>query len=234
MLSIITTCKGRKHHLVKTVPHNIGLKYPCDFEYIVVDYGDQDRIFDWCKEQQYSQLKSIKVLDDVEFFDPSRARNFGAKIATKGILAFIDGDVFLTQKWIDEVLSSVLLGKYDLAYCDYTEKAGSCLVRSNFYKLLKGYNEQLKNWGYQDLDFYNRCVAKGAKVLKFNHNLIDVIVNTNEERVANYANKQIVGRRPVSNNINSKIAKNTKDVNKNGYALGKYTLYDGTKKTNET
>ena len=79
--SIVVTCKGRLHHLRRTLPSMLAQCCPFAFEVIVVDFGCPQGTFDWCRGLDVRNLVALKVLDDTDDFHLSRARNCGASVA---------------------------------------------------------------------------------------------------------------------------------------------------------
>lgn len=215
-VSIITTCKGRLHHLKQTVPLMLQQKVLFDYTVIIVDYGDPDHChqFDWGR----SSVQTLQVLNDTHTFSPSRARNIGGRWATGEVLAFVDGDILLSPYWLEHVHLLIQDG-FDLVTAPpgSHEIAGTCLVKRPVFELVRGYGEDLSDWGYQDHDFYNRVTAAGKKRATYSEDLLKALRNSPEERLGNYADQ----RRNYTGDRNKKIAQMRQEpANRLGY--GKY------------
>ena len=89
-IALITTCKGRLHHLRETLP--LMASQGAD-EIVVVDYGCPDGAGDWV-EREFPGVRVVRVDDDPGFCLP-RARNAGARASSARWLAFVDADVKL-------------------------------------------------------------------------------------------------------------------------------------------
>jgi glycosyltransferase involved in cell wall biosynthesis len=98
--SVIVPCKGRLHHLRRTLPNMLAQQCDFGYEVIVVDYSCPQETYDWCCGLNVRNLTVLKVLDDAESFNHSRCRNCGACNAVGSVLAFVDADVRLEPDWL--------------------------------------------------------------------------------------------------------------------------------------
>ena len=98
MISFITSCKGRLHHLKQCLPTWIS-QNGFDIEVIVVDYDDPDNSFDYVFNLGNSMVRAVKAHDESGFFNLSKARNIGALSASErsDIFFFVDADAMLTN-----------------------------------------------------------------------------------------------------------------------------------------
>jgi hypothetical protein len=168
---LITYCKGRLHHLRTTLPKM--LEQECDVPYrvIVVDYGSPDGAFDWCRkmfERAARPLAVLRVMDDVAEYHRSRSRNIGAAAAGSGLLAFVDADAVLRPPWLASAWQPIQRGEAVLTTPDwslsetYGEKGiGICAVHSETFHAVRGFDEAMRGWGYEDDDFCQRCRQLG-------------------------------------------------------------------------
>lgn len=93
-ITYVTTCKGRLHHLKKTLPKIVkqGLG-----GIIVVDFDCPDGSGQWVKEN-YPQVQVIKI-NAQPTFDYSRSRNIGGHAAKTKWIAFFDADVLVSENF---------------------------------------------------------------------------------------------------------------------------------------
>ena len=216
--SIVTTCKGRRHHLEQTVPLMLAQEGIPELEVIVVDYGCPDKIHEYCDQLADPRLKCVIVKDNVDNFDPSRARNCGGVHASGDAIAFVDGDILLPPDWLHHCCAAMIDDNCVMAKRDGREQetTGTCVVISSVYKALRGYGEDLIDWGWHDCDFHNRCEQLGD-VYHFPVGMIKAIHNDVEERTRFYQNKQLYR----TNERNKRIAATRKGiVNPDGYGQG--------------
>jgi hypothetical protein len=228
LASIITTCKGRLHHLRRTL--SSMLRQRCDFPYelIVVDFGCPQGTSHWCRSLDVCCLLSLKVHDDTEQFHLSRARNCGASAAGGEILAFVDADVFLGERWLEVASRPLLAGVAGLSTIAQGWGAswgrnGTCVVMAELYRAVRGYDEGLRGWGPEDADFSARCVNQAGYV-PFNPFLLTPIAHGDEER-AEFQKENDIASSDARNR--EYLAKRSGLVNPLGYGMGEIAIHRG-------
>ncbi len=157
MLSLITTCKNRLPHLKQTLP--LMLQQPRT-EVIVVDYGCEQGTAAWVKEH-HPVAKLVQVNDDPAFC-VARARNIGARNASREILCFIDTDVLLhldLGAWLE--LNQDPKGFYVYPEQKAPELVGFLIVRREHFLKVGEYDEAFTGWGGEDKDLYERLAMAG-------------------------------------------------------------------------
>lgn len=166
----MVTCKGRLAYLAQTLPLLLEQQCAFPFRVIVVDYGDPDKAFAWCRQFNHPRLVALRILDDVANFNLSRARNCGANALRSDALCFVDADSLLHRDFMEFVSRLVSSGRAALTRRDYTDgnttTFGVCCVRTTTYHRARGYDETFEGWGAEDHDFYTR-VARHGPVLPF-------------------------------------------------------------------
>lgn len=194
-ISIITTCKGRLHHLKQSLPAMLAQQCPFNYEVIVVDYGCPDGTYSWCQEQGDSRLVAARVVDRTEYFSPSRARNCGAWAAEGRVLAFVDADVVLSADWLRNACGPVLQGDANLCYVEPGkgpwDLCGTCAVEREWFHQVRGYDESFDGWGPEDGDLYDRLKQAGASFHWFSRSLANPIRHDNQERTRHFREKSI-------------------------------------------
>ncbi len=178
MLSLITTCKNRLHHLKQTLP--LMVKQP-NAEVIVVDYGCTQGTRDWIKAN-YPQVKVVEV-DDDSGWCLARARNLGAAEAKSDWLLFIDADVLLQgnlSAWVFEN------AKPDHFYRagplkSYSEMGTILCTKAN-YSAVGGYDEAYVGWAAEDGDFFAKLKDANFIASEYPSTLIKAIEHGDEER----------------------------------------------------
>ncbi len=190
-LTVVTTCKGRLHHLTESLPTLLGQTFRTDLRYrvVVVDYGCPQGAFDWCVSKFADErLTVVRVRDDVDRFNFSRARNIGAAFGS-GLLAFLDADVLLPDGALQRAVSEMeRLGLERLNHSRGVDAqgrphiGGQFLIRSESFHALRGFCEGFREYGGEDIDLYRRSLAAGQS-----HGLIDLelrrIPHDDEERL---------------------------------------------------
>ncbi|GAB2178954.1 glycosyltransferase family 2 protein [Dongia sp. agr-C8] len=192
--SIVTTCKGRLHHLKESLPRFLKQR---DTEVIVVDYDCPDGTGDYVR-RVHPEAKVVAVAD-APIFNISHARNLGAEAATGDWLAFLDADVMVAPNMLQRIATTLKLqGIKPQARTYYRFKSGmlslfgSCLVRREDFLAVQGYDTVIQGYGGEDNDLYARLernkVARGSLDGKLIETCLD---HGQEERVQFFKRKSV-------------------------------------------
>jgi glycosyltransferase involved in cell wall biosynthesis len=184
----------------------------------IVDYGDADQVARWAAGLE-RRIAGVEVIGAGPVFNVSHARNIGGCYADGTWLAFIDADVLLVPEFLATVVRLLTAHDAALATCENQhEVIGSCVVRADAFHTVRGYGEDLLDWGYQDHDFYKR-VRETFPSVTYTADLVTALPNTEEERVGAYANR----RADRTNVRNKRISiRRGKHVNPDGYGVCTY------------
>jgi glycosyltransferase involved in cell wall biosynthesis len=185
-ITYVTTCKGRLHHLERTLPPVAG---QAGVECIVVDYGCPDGAGDWVRER-HPGVKVVSVTDDPGF-NLARARNLGAAAAQSEWLAFIDADVLLAPDFFARVAPGLSRGHYFLPDSGDPTTMGSCLVERSAFLAAGGYDEAIRGWGGEDHDLYEALSLNGIRRAHYRGDLVTPIPHSDAERTRYHGNKDI-------------------------------------------
>jgi hypothetical protein len=176
-LIIITTCKGRRHHLEQTLP---GWLAEPHVSVIVVDYDCPDEIGAWLATH-YPAVHVVSVRHRPTF-NLGRARNIGAAAAPAGWWAFLDADMAVAAGWGGAVRSVLSRGRYHLAEPLTSKTYGSCILHSADYATAGGYDDLIEGWGSEDFDFYGRCRQCNIRPASWGATLAQPIQHSDHER----------------------------------------------------
>ena len=189
-ISIITTCKGRLEHLKQTMPNwrnQIGDNY----EIIVVDYGDPDKSAGYADGLNDPRVRAVR--HEAEGFNLSHARNLGALAASPkaDTFLFIDADALMTNdSFVNYHRQKVMVGGSFVTGWGFGDGTGCCMVWRDLFSRVRGYNEVVDGWGFDDVDFYWRIEAQGFEQRAF-HNGLSTIKHDDEDRVRFYRDKNL-------------------------------------------
>lgn len=186
-ISFITACMGRLHHLEQTMPKNIRIAAASGVpvEFILLNYHSPDGMEDWVRGQWMAQIESGIVTylrtDTPTFFHHAQARNVAAMLTSGAVICNLDADNYLTTGYIDK-LANLRLGNY-LHFDQFVPGTFGRLglFRHDFFRL-RGYNELLEGWGYEDKDLIDRAQAMGLTADFADISPADVIKHPNEDR----------------------------------------------------
>jgi glycosyltransferase involved in cell wall biosynthesis len=181
-VAIITTCKGRLHHLKQSLP--LMLAQQPD-ELIVVDYSCPDGTGTWV-EGAFPQVKLVRVPDQSSF-NASRARNHGAAAAAGDWLFFVDADVLLRPEALEQVRPALKAGRFFTPWLkDVNEEVvqayGTFFCPAADFAAIDGYDEVLEGWGGEDSDLYMRLKIRKLREMYYKTDILTVIDHGDDER----------------------------------------------------
>ena len=222
--SIVTTCKGRLAHVQQTLP--CSLAQECDFPYevIVVDYGDPDGAFAWCRRLGHPAVVGVRVLDGVDEFNFPRARNCGAAHARGSVLAFVDAETMLPPNWLAVAVAAIASGQcvlYRPQMPGAAERCGTCAVSRRVFHAVRGYDESFLGYGFEDADLYNRCEQQGPH-LAYDYREMPVIHHADELRTRFCQQKDKQQSGPMHRRM---AAARQGPVNPAGYGRGSFEVW---------
>ena len=179
-LSIITTCKGRLHHLRRSLPRFLAQP---DCEVIVVDYDCPDGTAA-VVAREFSAAHVVAVKDRPHF-DISEARNLGAAAATGEWLAFIDADIVIAPNFHARLAPQLQPGTfYRFPPRRDSSLWGSCVMRREDFLAAGRYDEVMQGYGGDDQDMYFRLDLAGLKVQALGFDLVaEVIEHDTADRI---------------------------------------------------
>jgi glycosyltransferase involved in cell wall biosynthesis len=228
LASIIVPCKGRLHHLRRTLPNMLAQECEFSYEVIIVDYSCPQGTYDWCRDLDVRNLTVLKVLDAADTFNHSRARNCGANAAAGSVLAFVDADVRLESDWLQRATRPIRAGRADLVTVSSgggkgCQCMGTCAISVDLYRDIRGYDEALQGWNSEDTDLYARAERRATRA-HYASGLVTPIEHGNDERARFQVEKNVC----VSNTNNqSYLSGRMGIVNPNGYGQGNFVIFRG-------
>ena len=217
-ITCVITCKGRLAHLQKTLPLLLEQSYPALFEVVVVDYGDPDDCFQWCVRVGHPRLIALRILNNTDPFNLSRARNCGANFRPADLFLFADADSLVHRQFLLAVsqyfkpVGSVLAKRH--CHDRNIDTCGLCLVRSEIFHRVRGYDEDFNGWGPEDSDFYSR-VARLGVVISFPVWLYPTTISHSNALRTRFYNEKNLGRSAAQGGW--QMARSNRVVNPWGY-----------------
>ena len=192
-IAFCITCMNRLHHLQQTLEKNIRDNYlPNEVEFVLLDYNSQDGLDEWIRQnmQQYIDIGILiyyKTLEPVYYFR-SHSRNMAFRLANAEILCNLDADNFLGNGFASFMIeefskqNSIFYTSDDSSHDIF----GRICVKQNDFLSIKGYNESLQGYGYEDVDLFDRLIKNGLKRKYFlNPEFYRSVLHSKAERVSN-------------------------------------------------
>ena len=194
-ISFCIVSMNRLHHLVETLPANIDDNQGyANLEFLVLDYNSSDGLGEYIQSEMQEHLNSGRVVyyraDAPLYFHRSHSRNLAFKLSSGDIVCNLDADNFTGKGfafYINEIFqyqqASFLTafggidGKKDVL-------GRICLKREDFFKV-KGYDEQMSSYGFEDEDLVNRLMLAGLQKISIEGNFFKVIPHPEAERLKN-------------------------------------------------
>ena len=175
-IAFCTTCMNRLQHLQQTLEKNIRDNYlPEEVEFVLLDYNSKDGLDQWIRQNMQSYMDR-GILSYYKTFEPahylrSHSRNMAFRLANADILCNLDADNFLGEGFATFMIEE--FSKYDNIF--YTnnflcnDTFGRMSVRNTDFMSIRGYNESLIGYGYEDMDVFNRLNNIGLQQMRFNN-----------------------------------------------------------------
>lgn len=189
-VSIVTRIKNRKGHMLEALP--TWLKLPVA-EIIVVDWGSSDadlrKYIDFLDDDRI-----VLVTRDESEFQRSRAWNIGIAQASAEWVFLLDCDVKVMGPVFADPMFAV--PNYGNFYRPYTDRYlpslfGCAIVLKEHWQAVGGFNEDLIGWGWEDVDFCRRLVAKGYREVTIPAGHFQPLPHADEDRTAHHREKDL-------------------------------------------
>ncbi len=194
-ISYCITCMNRLHHLQETLPQNIkdNLNYP-NQEFVVLDYNSSEDLEGWMRSEmgEYidSGLVKLYKTTDPSYFIKSHAMNMAFRCASGDILVNLDADNFTGAGFssfindrFDRREDSFLMIDLDL-FPDRRDAVGRIAMRREDFHRIRGYDERMDGYGWEDLDICHRLDALGLERQYIDdRSFLNYISHGNDERV---------------------------------------------------
>ena len=198
-ISLLFPVMNRTNVLIQSIP--TWLESDSFSELIIVDWSSSEPIFTDPLTQNIindPRVRIIRVENEPYFLSPSYAINLGVSRASNKKILKLDVDYKLINidlfRFINQI-SPLLKRSFfvtDFVFCKITISIiGFILFNKDHFLAVNGYNENLKGWGYEDIDFYNRLSEVVQKnILSDLDSYIFHIPHEDSLRVANYIDKE--------------------------------------------
>lgn len=198
-ISFCIVCMNRLHQLRETLIQNIkdNEDYP-ELEFIVLDYNSQDGMAEWIKKNVNEFISNKRLIyyrtNEPLSFSHSHSKNLAFNLANGDIVCNINADHYTGKgfaHYINErfnednncVLTTIDFYKTNRNYNPSKDVFGRvCVKKSDFLKI-KGFDERMNRYGFEDWDFINRLELMGVKrVLIGDFKYLKFISHGEEER----------------------------------------------------
>jgi len=191
-IAFCITCMNRLGHLQQTLEKNIKDNYvKGNVEFILLDYNSQDGLHDWVFNKMKNYIDE-GILIYYQTTEPthylrSHSRNMAFRLATASILCNLDADNFLGRGFANYMLKE--FSKYDKIFytSNYSvyDAFGRVCCRTEDFVSIRGYNETIKSYGFEDNDILNRLSRHGLKPMSFHDpEYYHFVVHPDKDRIS--------------------------------------------------
>lgn len=198
-LSLVFAVMNRTEVLIQSIP--TWLESKSFDELIIVDWSSKEPVFTDSRTQNIindPRVRIIRVENEPYFLTPSFPLNLGISKASNKKVLKLDIDYKLTNSTLFDFINKIspLLNRSffvtDFQFCKITISIiGFILLNKEHFLAINGYNENLRGWGYEDMDLYDRLSQLVQKnILKDLDDYIFHIPHEDSLRIANYVDKE--------------------------------------------
>ncbi|MEM9025061.1 MAG: glycosyltransferase family A protein, partial [Bacteroidota bacterium] len=198
-ISFCTVCMGRLHHLRQTLPQNLAdnADYP-NLEWVILDYHSQDGLGDWIRTELAEEWESGRIrywrTTEPEAFHRCHSRNLLFRQAEGDVLVNLDADNFtgpgfahyVGQQFANHPKAYLVPDTVRLEHLK--DAVGRVCVRKEHFMAVRGYDEAMEGYGFEDHDLYARLDALGLQRLPIDREaFLRYLPHSDRERVENEA-----------------------------------------------
>jgi hypothetical protein len=178
-ISFCIVCMNRLYQLKQTLPKNLNDNIGYDnLEFVLLDYNSQDDMQDWVYRNYKNEISVGRMVyyrtpDPIKFCH-SHSKNLAFKLATGDIVCNINADNYTGLGFATFVNDCFKKNDAIILTCDdfyktkknYTpprDVAGKVCVKKQDFLKIGGFDERMKDYGFEDCDFVNRAEMSGLK-----------------------------------------------------------------------
>ena len=170
---------NRLHQLKSTLLKNISDNEDYEeLEFILLDYNSNDEMCQWVKDTLGVYIKSNRIIYfktfEPDIFSHSHSKNVAFKLASGDIICNINADHYTGFSFANYVNSRfVEHGNIVLTPIDYHNTKlrdqppkdifGKGCVKKKDFDFVRGFDEGMNGYGFEDWDFINRLELSGVK-----------------------------------------------------------------------
>lgn len=188
---------NRLEHLKRTLAVNMlhALADSNNVEFVLLDYNSTDGLGLWVKESMMQYIDNQKLVYfktiQCNSYHRSHSRNMVFRLATGDILVNLDADNFIGKGFVNFIHKN--LTQFSFLAVDETingkrfkDALGRiCVWREDFEKI-RGYDEIMAGYGFEDLDLKTRLKQIGLKFIRIKNSLfLKSIQHDNSLRIEN-------------------------------------------------
>lgn len=198
-ISLCTTCMDRLDDLSQTMPFNIAHETYPNVEFLLLDYNSKKPLDEWAKQYVDKGILTYYRTNEPKYYTMAHSRNVAFTLATGDIVMNVDADNFIQQR-NDSPVSPTFCEYLNMLANECEGKKGifakgkrllhgrlGCF-KSEFLEM-RGYDEEMIGYGYDDIDLLRRLWALGSTLYWFGGIYLDRIKTSRSMKGQNMVNK---------------------------------------------
>jgi len=209
-ISLVTCCMNRNDNLIQALPSWLKLK-EID-EVVIVDWTSKNPVFEYLREHGVADPRiSIVRVEKQERWILSYAFNLGFRVAKYDKILKTDSDIVLRTDFFEKNLlceNAFLSGDWRVAEKGQEHINGFFYVRRADLLAVKGFNEHITTYGWDDDDIYSRLQASGLRRDHIEANSVYHIPHHDSERLGGTYQEPLCGRDELRASTLHKIRRN--------------------------
>ncbi len=188
-IAFCITCMNRLAHLQQTLIKNIEDNYLKEVQFVLLDYNSTDGLEKWVRSLKKYIKDGMLVYYRTslpESYHRSHSRNMAFRLANTELICMLDADNYLGEGFAAYVLQIFEKDDKTFVTSNYymRDLAGRVCLRKKDFEEIRGYNELISGYGYEDIDFFDRLLEKGLKQETFENILFSKVIKHSEyERI---------------------------------------------------
>jgi hypothetical protein len=164
---------NRLYHLRRTLLKNLddNARYP-SLEFVLLDYNSSDGLEEWVRDKLQSHLISGRLVyfrtTAPQFFHRSHSRNLAFRLSSGDIVCNIDADNFTGHEFSFYLNSHFYEHEGSFLSVDFHDRENICrdtygriACKKKDFESVRGFDERMGGYGYEDLDFCERLKGTG-------------------------------------------------------------------------
>ncbi len=193
-ISFCTVCMNRLQHLKQTLHKNIqdNINYQ-KVEFVLLDYNSSDGLDLYVNNTFGEELRDGRLVCYKTFtplyFNRSHSKNLAFRLANGDIICNVDADNFTGKEfacYINEVFNKRQNLFLSTCKAASTDVVGRICMRKKDFLLVKGFDERMTCYGFEDLDLINRLEALGLRRgLISNSEYLEAVRHKGFDRISN-------------------------------------------------
>ena len=167
-ISLCITCMDRFQDLSTTLPFNLAHEAYPNVEFIILDYNSKEPLDAWIKDYVDKGLVTYYRTNEPKYYSMSHSRNVVFTLATGDIVMNFDADNFIQGRTQElpqsfctyvNVFANEAEGKKGIFSKGKRLMHGRVGCFKNEFMQLRGYDEDIIGYGYDDTDLVRRLWA---------------------------------------------------------------------------